>query len=365
MINYKRQQDSLIENLGYYISEAILYGRLIKYKKIDEILQSFMPQLPREVNIFLELNSILFKLYNFENISNPIGILACMVNIPLHYRHYFNRLNIKSNIFLIYSSNDSINNYRYIAGYNSKERLIKESNKPIHDIIIRNIELLGTLTPYLPGIYLKKGTVEPAVIAYDLISKFSKNGTIPTTNIYISSSDYAYQLPIYAYNTILLYKKSMLGDNKAEDISIGATRYNSLNTYISTNNKQIYTKPIPQEWISPFLVLNGLPCRDIKMILSYKRSLQILEKITNEYNIITPETMYTSIIESYKAKEIHLEELYARYYAIDLNHQLNLYRQLPESLESNFLIDIYDQQALYDIANMYFTGTNIIEFQKL
>lgn len=365
MISYKRSQDILIDNLGYYLSEAIIYGRFIKYKKLDEILQSFLSYRPKEVNIFIDMNSILIKLYNFENITNPLGILSCVTNLPLHYRNYFNKLNIKSNIFLLYSSNDSVNNYKYIAGYNSKERIIKESNKPIHNIVLYDIELLSTLTPYLPGIYLKKGTVEPTVIAYDLITKFSKNGKKLTTNLFISSSDYAFQLPVYAYNTILLYKKTMIGDNKTEDVSFGATKNNALNTYISLNNKQIFTNIIPQEWISSFMVLNGLPCRDIKMILSYKRTLNLLQHISQSYNVISPESIYNTIKDLYKEKEITLEEIYARYCAIDLNYQLSLYRQLPESLESNFLIDIYDRQALYDISNLYFKGTNIIDFQKL
>ena len=366
MIGFKRSQDILIENLGRYLSEMILYGRFVKYKVLDEILKTYMPNLSKEINLFIDMTPVLLKLYNFENIANPLGILSCMVNLPLHYRHYFNRLNIKSNIFLIYSSNDSANNYKFISGYNSKERIMKECNMLVHNIILQNIELLSTLTPYFPGIYLKKGTVEPTVIAYDLISKFSKNGTITTPNIFIFSTDYAYQLPIYAYNTLYIYKKNIVGENtKSEDVSFGISYNNAFNTYISLNNKQVLEESLNPEWISSFMLLNGLSCRDIKVILSYKRAIQILRHIKNSYSVISPETIYNTIQLLYKEKEVTLEEIYARYCAIDLNYQLNLYRQLPESLESNFLIDVYDQQALYDISNLYFTGINSIDFQKL
>lgn len=366
MINFKRNQDILIENLGRYISEIVIYGRFVKYKVLDEILGAFMPSLPKEINLFIDMTTVVLKLYNFDNIANPLGILSCLVNLPLHYRHYFNRLNIKSNIFLIYSSNDSANNYKFVSGYNSKERIIKECNATIHNMVLHNIELLSTLTPYFPGIYLKRGTVEPTVIAYDLISKFSKNGQINTINIFISSTDYAYQLPIYAYNTLYIYKKNMIGENnRSEDVSFGITKNNALNAYISLNNKQVLTEPLNQEWISSFMTLNGLSCRDIKVILSYKRAINTLQQIMNSYNVITPESIYTTIQSLYKEKTVTLEEIYARYCAIDLNYQLNLYRQLPESLESNFLIDVYDQQALYDISNLYFTGINSIDFQKL
>lgn len=348
------------------MSEIVLYGRFVKYKVLDEILESFIPNLPKEINIFIDMTPIVLKLYNFDNIANPLGILSCMVNVPLHYRHYFNRLNVKSNIFLIYSSNDSANNYKFVSGYNSKERIMKECNSTVHTIVMQNIELLSTLTPYFPGIYLKRGTAEPTVIAYDLISKFSKNGSLPTTNIFISSTDYAYQLPVYAYNTLYIYKKNMMGENnRSEDASFGVTKNNALNAYISLNNKQLLTEDLNQEWISAFMVLNGLSCRDIKVILSYKRTINTLKSIVNTYNLISPESLYQMIQSLYKEKTVTLEEIYARYCAIDLNYQLTLYRQLPESLESNFLIDVYDQQALYDISTLYFTGINSIDFQKL
>lgn len=362
-MTYKRNQDILIENLGSHLSEAILYGKLVKYKKLDEILGCFIPNLPREINIFIDLNQILLELYKFENIANPLGILASITNLPIHYRHYFNKLGIKSNIFLIYSSNDSSNNYKYIANYNAKERILKESNKHVHDIIIYNIELLNTLVPYLPGIYLKRGTVEPTVIAYDLIQKFEKS---VSTNIFLSSSDYAYQLPAVLPNVLLIYKKSVLGeDRKSEDISFGVTQANVLSTYIMINNKQSYLNIKNQELVSSFMVCNGLPSRGIKTLLSYKKSLNVLSKLIESYKIISPENIYQIINSFYNEKGITLEEICSRYYAIDINHQLTLYRQLPESMESNFLVDIYDLQALYDINNIYFKGSNMIDFYKL
>ena len=364
MTSFNRLQDALVDNnSGCHLSEAVIYGRFVRYKRLDDIFRAYMPDISMEVNVFIDLTTMLNKVYKFDNIANPLGILACMANLPLHYRHYFNRLGIKSNIFLIYSSNDSANNYRYLANYDYKHKLLKEANASIHDIIKKNIDLLGTIVSYMPGIYLKRGTVEPTVIAYDLINKFSKNVNNVRT-IFITSSDYAYQLAAVT-NVLIIYKKTTNNEEgKSDDISFGIKKENALSTYLLMKAKQPYIANTIETCISPFMVLNGLNCRDIRALISYNQTLKVLHAITSSYNMINPETMYTALNELYPGKATY-EEIYARYCAIDLVHQLNLYRQLPESLESNFLIDVYDQQALYDISNLYFSGTNIIDFQKL
>lgn len=362
MTGFKRLQDALVDNeSGCHLSEAMIYGRFIRYKRLDDIMRAYIPNISKEVNVFIDLTTMLNKVYKFESIANPLGILACMANLPLHYRNYFNRLGIKSNIFLIYSSNDSVNNYKYIAGYDAKHKLLKESNQSIHDIIKHNIELLNTLVPFMPGIYLKLGTVEPTVIAYDLIEKF--RGRSNCNTIYITSSDYAYQLPSICNDVLMIYKKSINNDGKADDLSFGVLQENALSTYLSMKLKQSNITNIIETWVSPFMTLNGLPCRDIKALLSYTQTIKVLKAITDSYNVISPDTMIDMINKLYPGKTTY-EELYARYNAIDLNHQLSLYRQLPESLESNFLTDVYDQQALYDISNLYFKG-NSIDFHKL
>ena len=363
MTDFNRLQDVLVDNnSGCHLSEAVIYGRFIRYKRMDDILRAYMPDISKEVNVFIDLTTMLNKVYKFENIANPLGILACMGNLPLHYRHYFNRLGIKSNIFLIYSSNDSANNYRYIANYDSKHKISKDSNPTVHEIIKHNIDLLGTLVQFMPGIYLKKGTVEPSVIACDLIDKFSQSDVIH--NIFITSSDYSYQLPVVS-NVLVIYKKSVsIGEGKSEDLSFGITRENALSLYIQMKTKNLQEMNVDESWISPFMVLNGLSCRDVKALISYTQSLKVLYSITASYSVITPDSLY-DVMESMYPGKASREEVYARYCALDITHQLNLYRQLPESLESNFLTDVYDQQALYDISNLYFSGTNTIDFQKL
>ena len=370
-ISPKGTQDTMIETLGYHRSEASLYGRFIKYSRLQSLLAPILSQGVLEVTLYIDLAQMIMPLYRFDAISNPLGVLATMINLPIHYRNFFNKIGIKSNIFLIYSTNDSVNNYRFIGSYDHKHRLLKENNLAVGQDIERNIELLQTICPYLPGIYLKKGTVEPTVITYDLIDKFVRKG-LDVPSFYITSTDYAFQLPAVLQNVWLVYKHSELSQDKenTEDKSFIVGNHDALSSYIlKSKNVDINNKPcrIPsQSWVSPFMILAGLTCRSIKSLCSYKKTLEILNHIHDTYSVMTPDSIYSAFSSLVDSSGVYpKEEIYQRYYAIDLDYQLKLYRETPESLEYSFLSDLNDRQALYDIANMYFKGSNMINIGLL
>lgn len=367
------EEDSIIGDMLFHKSELSLYGKLIKYDRLEYLLQlAFGKTQIKSVNIFIDFHQILYTLYKFNTINDPMGVLASMVNTILHYRHFFNKKEIKSNIFVIFSTNNSANNLKYIANYNSGYIKKRESNQNVKEIVDKNISLMKTLIPYFPGIYLKLSTVEPSVVMYDIINKIRKKDCSPC--LVISSSDYAYQLPAVLRNTFLLYKKTMINNNKTEDVSFIVSNENALLTYISkTKNQQITMDDLQdsillnQNWISPFIILTGLQCRNIKALFNYKKALNILKYIKSNFNIITPESLYDAIIDLNNGKPIKLQkqEIIDRYCALDLEYQLKLYRELPESIEVSWLQDLYDPQTLYEIVNNYFKGQNKIELGKL
>lgn len=371
-INYNFEEDSIIGDSLFHKSELSLYGRLIKYERFNYLLKLAMGNIQYPViNVFIDFHQMLYPLYRYNMINNPMGLLASMINLILHYRHFFNKQNIASNIFVIFSTNNSINNSKYISSYNSSYIMKREINQNVKDIVDHNIELMKTLVPYFPGIYLKLSTIEPSVVIYDLINKISKKNTSPC--IVLSSSDYAYQLPAVLKNTYLIYKKAMVSkSNVMEDISFVVTHDNALLTYISKiKNQQVSVDDLQnsillnQNWISPFMILTGLQCRNVKGLLNYKKALEILKFIKRNFDVITPESIYEVIIDLNYIKKLNKQEIMDRYYALDLDYQLKLYRALPESMEVSWLQDLYDPQTLYDIVNMYFKGQNKIDLSKI
>lgn len=368
------EEDSLIGDMLFHKSELSLYSKLIKYERFNYLLNlvfgNFFNSI-NSVNVFIDFHKMLYSLYKFNTINDPMGVLASMINMVLHYRHFFNKKEIKSNIFIIFSTNNSTNNLKYIANYNSSYIKRREINKEVKDIVDHNIELMKTLIPYFPGIYLKLSTVEPAVVMYDIINKIKDNSPC----LIISSSDYSYQLPAILNNTFLIYKKTMINKSSStEDISFIVSHENALLTYISkTKNQQINIDDLQdsillnQNWVSPFMVLTGLQCRNIKGIVNYKKAINILKYIKSNFEIITPDSLYDAIIdlENKKITKLSKQELIDRYCALDLDYQLKLYRELPESIEISWLQDLYDPQTLYEITNNYFTGQNRIDLSKI
>lgn len=370
------EEDTIIGDMLFHKSELMLYGRLIKYERLNYLIKLAMGNTNfSSVNLFIDFHQLIQPLYRFEMINDPMGILASMVNMILHYRHFFNKQGIKSNIFIIFSTNNSINNTKYIANYNSIYIKKREININVKDVVDHNIELMQTLLPYFPGIYLKLATVEPAVVMYDIINKISLKDNSPC--FIISSSDYMYQLPAVLKNTYLIYKKTMVNKNYqpiSEDVSFIVVHDNALLTYISkTKNQQINIDDLQdsvllnQNWVSPFMILTGLQCRNIKGIVNYKKALSILKYIKSNFEIITPESLYNAIVDLNNNKSIKLQkqEIIDRYCALDLDYQLKLYKELPESIEVSWLQDLYDPQTLYEIVNNYFKGQNKIDLSKI
>ena len=365
----KLQPDDMIETLNYHRSEANVYSRFIKYEKLDTLLFPIIAG-HKEINIYIDLTQMLAILYRFEDIANPLGVLASTLNMPLHYRSYCNRKKIKSNIFLIYSSNNSVNNYRFIASYDYKHKMQKESNSNVHSVVENNINLLSTVVQYMPGIYLRLGTVEPTVMIADLVDKFTRQG-MNVPHVVITSTDYAFQLPSIMGNVLLLYKASEMMDKKLVDASFSVAHSNALYAYIQkTKNKQLEglyrDTPLNQTWVSPFMVLAGLACRNIKALCSYKEAISVLKYIEDNYSVISPDSLYNALVDTAKKPVIfQREELHSRFCAIDLDYQLKLYREMPESLEFSFLTDLNNPQALNDIMNQYFHRSNQVDIWKL
>jgi hypothetical protein len=114
------------------------------------------------------------------------------------------------------------------------------------------------------------------------------------------------------------------------------------------------------------MVLAGLACRNIKALCSYREAINILKYIEANYSVVTPDSLYDAMVDTAKKPVLlQREEIHNRFYCIDLDYQLKLYREMPESLEFSFIQDLNNPQALYDINNKFFQRANTVEFWKL
>ena len=334
--------------------DYILYGQFIKYDRLAEIVSSELIGYTQDkiVNVYIDLYQTLLPIYRFYQFENNLSITSCLINMAIHFRNFFRKYGVYSNIFLVYSPTMSVNNTRFCAEYNNRNTNTIMNNKQVYNVVNDNIQLLGTIIPYLPDIYFKIGTVETTVIVSDMISKFAAKGFNPPS-IFVTNSQYAFQLPALNDRTHLFFKKK---DKEGRDLSYGVNKNNALDMFIAETRKQHVTNVgLNQDWISGFMTLAGLPKRDIKTLMNYKSALKVLHTIREAYNVITPEVIYETVSRLYEGKiNISLNEIANRFCCLDLRYQVDRYNLLPESQETTYLRQLQDPDAINQINNEYF-----------
>lgn len=150
----------------------------IKYVILDELLKDINFNNGEEINIFINLESLLKQIKGTkedrENIlSGPrrnLFLISCIFNLIAHYRRYFNKRHIYSNIF-IYGPEGiekSYLNKEYIIDYRKNINLLETTDtKSIGNMYKNSIIMLKEILSYVQNVYfITSGIIEPSVIPY-------------------------------------------------------------------------------------------------------------------------------------------------------------------------------------------------------
>lgn len=341
----------------------VLYGQFIKYNKLDEILKPYFMNHPvaNWINIYIDAYQALLPIYRFTKIDNPYDITSTLINMCIHYKNYFRQRGIDSFVFLVYSpTTGASTNIRFCPEYNNKytNRII--NNKPIYDLVNKNLELISTIMPYINGCYFKLGTVEVPVIVYDMITKF-RNKNINLPSLFISNSQYAFQIPSKINNCPLIFKKK---NKEGLDISYIVDQETVLDKYIAEiKNQSIEHYQANQSWLSGFMTLSGIPKRDIKSLFNYKQSLKIIKSIDDVYDQATPDSLFAAANALYPERKMTKDDynnIINRFKCIDIDYQVSMYHSMPESVEITFLKKLTDPDALFALNDKYFKDNPIL-----
>ena len=359
--------------------ERIIYSTLVKFTSLDRIFKYTYPYNDRNfhfgrINLFIDLTSMVRPLYMRSDIIDIEGVLSAIANNIINYRHYFNKFNIVSTLFVIFSTNNSINNIRYLGEYNSKE-IEARTRHEVDDTLFNIINLLKSLIQYFPGVYLKEGTVEPSVIAYHYMKNCCMNTPegMNVPNVFITSSQYAAQIPRVINNKVLhsIIKSRHLVSKDPyvyEDNSYIVTPDRPLDIYLehsknSSNSSGILNND--KNYVGLFMILNGLKSRGIKSILDKYKSITVMNYMLQNYLDITPDNIYNSIVDTFGSAIVDKAEIESRYCALDIEYQDKLYSQMPESLETGFLKDLYNFDELNNVIQKMFPADKHINIEYL
>ena len=336
---------------------AILYSQFIKYDALFRIIQhEFQNSNAGVVDIYIDLYQFILPIFRCLRIDTGFAISSVIINYCAHFRSFFRtRYGVETNIILIWSSNDSLNNIRYIPEYNTYYRNRMASNNKIYDTVTDNLQLLNLLVPYLPNIYIKFGTVEPAVIIKGLIDKKLFNmGRNPS--IVISTSQYMYQLPVDQPNCIVIRSKKDKKDKS--DVSYSYNMLTAMTAYILELKNTLVQGTDPRK-MAMLMNLIGIPKRSVKSLCDFKVALEVLATIPPGFEHDPTElykSYYNYFLEHKTSRSIiSAEEFANRFMCIDLTMQYNMYKQSPEYASMEFLKDLYDVDTVKQINNTYFT----------
>lgn len=347
--------------------ERLINSNYIRYNKLVEIVtHAFVGSTATEVNIYIDLYSILKSLYSDRTnyiIEDYSSVTSSIINMCAHYREFFrSRYKVESKFFIVYSKNCPYINKQFYPEYNKNNEFKMNSNKMADDMIKNNLELLSTLCPYLPDIHFVQGSFETGVIIYDLICREEVNNRNP--HIVITKDIYNYQLVSMRDNIVILRPKKKDG----MDVSYYINNHNLYSEYLKSRKTDYSNIPavLSTGLLSLLMTLSSVTERNIKSLINIRSALKLLNEAVSDYRILNGHNsdilnVYNNLnIEKYNIGATTFEH---RFKSIDIQFQHIVFINTPECIAIS-LDNLYDPDNVRAINNKYFKK-NPLDLNKL
>jgi hypothetical protein len=356
---------SILDDGRIYL-EQLIRGSFIRYEVLSSLIQySYAGSNCTEINLFIDMNSVIKQLYSIDTWTyrhkNRYEITASMINMCAHYREFFRRIGVKTNIYIVYGLNCPTINDTLVQGYNAKFITAYIKKKDINELIADNLKILDYITQNIPGVYFFNcGTNEVSAMIYHLISTLRR----PEVENIILSKDVLMLQLIPAFNARVLRPLKGKENGNSLDLSFIVDNNNLWEMFCKKyRDVAVPTDMIGTNFISNILAMTRVPERGLYAKLSIAKAFKILNLgIMSRY--IDNNTFYTqssinTVLEALDV-ECNKDELDLRYRAISTHHQANfvLLAEHPEFKRLR-LVDLEDYDGLRSIVSTYFTDTPI------
>lgn len=351
--------------------EQVIYGgytrKVVLEKLVYETYGNSSIADATELNIFIDITSILHPLYSERNriqYNNITDISAGILNMCGHYRSFFwENLRVKTAIYLVNSLNTHPLNTKFVASYNS-DFARKSQVTNLKSVIDNNLKLLEILCPYLSGIYFVNSieNYETSVIIANLIETINDG----RPNLIISHDIYPMQLTALYKNTSYLYPSKY----KTEDTSwmLPINEKGDYKYQFWYNYKKLKSAPTCSniESISPInmpllLAIAGYKGRYMSRVLPTPAARDFILSLVGSEDIKVAPAMFTENTDLASKYPVNIIEY--NYNALDLTYALAFYRESPEAKAIQFL-DLEDAPTVNKIVAKYYAN-NPIDLTKL
>jgi len=344
------------------LPEQLIMGSAIKYMNLSNLISlSFAGSNCTEINLFIDMNSVIKKLYSMNDIeldnSDPYGLASAIINLCGHYRSYFKSIGVITNIYIIYGLNCPKMNETYIKDYNSKSMMDYMRKRDTTEIVCNNIKILKLLCQYLPRIhFFDIGYNETSAMVDYILKTIWLGKQMNVENIILSKDVLMLQL-IPSYNVrVLRPYKTIEGD-----LSYIVDNNNLWQMFCNRYRKcTLPEKIIPTGYFQNVLPMTRVPERGIYSMLNLNKCFTIISSgidvgfLKNDNRLYSQDVL-NNILESMDVP-CNKPELIMRYRAINPNYQSS-YVLLMENPELKYLrlIELNDPKSLNEISSRYFT----------
>ena len=347
--------------------DALLNSYKVRFMKLDKLFSDVeVKSVVDEVNIFINLESIYSLFHNrlieekLTSLEKPelsnhyVDMVSGIVNIAAHYRLFFTKNKIKSNIVFYYNPTQTYSKYNsimYNDSYRSKyvekysinpafelcNMLIQQSAKNIKDILF-----------YIDSSYLiYSDRIESSVIPLTLVNEKKLDGKI---NIMITKD--MYDLQYANKNFLIIYPDK-------EDSKM--ITKNNLFKFVKQKEECDNEFELPPYLYSFMLSVIGDKKRSIPKLKGvgfttiYKNLSKLYRALDIDVNeFISFEQLASSIKEDEMFPNKNKERVVKNYMTIDIDRQYNIISDTQKINLYEQIVDKYDPEELKKMNDKYF-----------
>lgn len=348
--------------------DAIFNLRKVKFSKLDVLFSDLeIKEMVQKVNIFINLESLFRKIHNKyveeqlislqkkELKEFHMNLISNVLNLAAHYRLYFNKNKIGTNIVFYIQEMDkyvNLNNVQYCKNYR-KSFIRKYTDHPelvtVNNVIRSTLNALDTIVTYVEDVYLvSSDRVESSVIPLALI-----DGKVLDGNLNLMVTTDPYDMQYVNKNFVIIYP--------AGEESMIVTKKNLFDVF-RINEILTVEGSLPTYLLTFILSVIGDKNRGIDKVkgTSFNKVFKTLLKVYDKLGItdddyIGFEELVSAIKDDPNDPNGNKKRVVDNYYATDLSSQVRMISKVQMNHLTDCLTNTYESGALTGINDKYFS----------
>lgn len=344
-----------MENNYNVVGDHILISNFVKYDRLSQLINAeFAGSDAEEVNLFIDAYSMIKSVYGLDpsQFVDKYSIASCIINACAHYRNFFwTRYRVTTQIWVVYSDM-SLSKFEANSFYPQYETAF--ANNPEMDLFIRdNMDVVGMLCPYIPGVQFILSKYEPGLVFGKVISKYGIN----KPNIIISKDPWNLQVIANGKDTYMIRPIKKNG----EDMSVIIDADNVMSYYANLRKIPSYELAnIPFTYLTFIMAATRFPERGIK---SLHNITSIAKYISNSIQKGTIPTGTTPIFDLEGLCQTLSADNKCNIKNYDINLRINaigfthcMYRYLTSQYSDHIeILNLHDPDSVKRINETYFS----------